>query len=90
MLFRIYLAVIGVMSLVTLGAYFIDKKKAERGKWRTKEKTLLSLSFFGGSIGGLIALYVVRHKNKHWYFVVVNWLSLIIQIALGFFILKYL
>ena len=38
MLFRIYLAVIGVMSLVTLGAYFIDKKKAERGKWRTKEK----------------------------------------------------
>ena len=34
--------------------------------------------------------FYVRHKNKHWYFVVVNWLSLIIQIALGFFILKYL
>ena len=30
-----------VMSIVTLLAYKIDKTKAKKGKWRTKEKTLL-------------------------------------------------
>lgn len=87
---KIYLAIIGVMSLITLFAYYLDKKKAEKGKWRTKEKTLLSLSFLGGALGGLIALYVVRHKNKHWYFVVVNWLSFIIHIALGYVVYAFL
>ena len=87
---KVIIALLVVMGIITFFAYLIDKKKAEKGKWRTKEKTLLGLSFFFGSIGGLCGMYILRHKTKHWYFVVVNWLSLIIQIALGFFILKYL
>ena len=83
MYLKYYLIVIVVMTIVTFFAYLIDKKKAMKGKWRTKEKTLLCLSFFGGSIGGLLGLYVVRHKTKHWYFVLVNWLSLAIQLTLG-------
>ena len=77
---KIVIALLVVMGLITFFAYLIDKKKAEKGKWRTKEKTLLGLSFLFGSIGGLLGLYVVRHKTKHWYFVVVNYLSLIIHI----------
>ena len=89
--FYIYLIVICVMSIITLIAYAIDKKKAMNGKWRTKEKTLLTLSMMGGSIGGIIALYGLRHKNKHSYFVVVNFTSLIIDIALGvlFYIISF-
>ena len=36
-----------------------------------------------GAIGGLIGMYGLRHKTQHWYFVVVNFLSLIIHIILG-------
>lgn len=85
-MFELYLVIIAVMSLVTAASYKIDKVKATKGKWRTKEKTLLGLSFFGGSLGGLFALYVIRHKNKHWYFVVVNWLSLILHIFVGYLV----
>lgn len=84
--FYIYLIVVLIMSLFTLFAYYFDKRKAIKGKWRTKEKTLLLFSFLFGSIGGLIALYFVRHKNKHWYFVLVNWGSLLIHIGLGYFL----
>ena len=74
------------MSFNTLILYFIDKRRAIKNKWRIKEKVLLSCSFFGGAIGGLIGLYVVRHKTKHWYFIVINWLSLAIQIGLFFYL----
>ncbi|VEU80014.1 DUF1294 domain-containing protein [Haploplasma axanthum] len=84
--FIIYLIVLLIMSIVTYSAYGMDKKKAIKGKWRTKEKTLLLMSFFFGSIGGLFAMYHLRHKNKHWYFVVVNFISFIIHIALGVFL----
>ena len=82
---KIVIALLVVMGIITFFAYLIDKKKAEKGKWRTKEKTLLGLSFLFGSIGGLLGLYVVRHKTKHWYFVVVNWLSFILHMMILYF-----
>lgn len=78
----LYLAVWFFMSLITAIAYGIDKAKAKKGAWRTPEKTLLLLSFLLGAPGGMIGLYVFRHKTKHWYFVAVNWASLLLQIAI--------
>lgn len=79
-----YAAYLVLLSLITFIAYGADKKKAESGKWRTKEKTLLLLSFFGGAFGGYPAMLIFRHKTKgeHWYFTFVNWLGLIIHITL--------
>ena len=73
-----------LLSLITFIAYHADKKKAEKGKWRTKEKVLLLLSFFGGAFGGYPAMLIFRHKTKaeHWYFTFVNILGLLIHIAL--------
>lgn len=42
----------------------IDKWKAVHGKWRIREVTLLSLSFFGGSIGGWLAMRIFHHKTQ--------------------------
>ena len=79
-----YAAYLVLLSIITFFAYMIDKKKAEKGKWRTKEKTLLSLSFLGGAFGGYPAMLIFRHKTKgeHWYFTFVNWLGLIVHITL--------
>ncbi len=85
---RIYLIVIAVMSIITLCAYYFDKQKAIKGKWRTKEKTLLLLSALFGSIGGLFSLYVIRHKNKHWYFVLTNVVAFVVHVAIGIVIYK--
>lgn len=81
--FYIALGYFGLMSLVTFSLYVLDKKKAKRGSYRIPEKVLLLLSFFGGALGGLIAMYTVRHKTKreHWYFTFVNVIGLLLHVA---------
>ena len=79
-----YAAYLVLLSLITFIAYGVDKKKAIKGKYRTKEKTLLLLSFLGGAFGGYPAMLVFRHKTKgeHWYFTAVNLLGLVVHITL--------
>ena len=79
-----YASYLVLLSIITFIAYGVDKKKAKDGKWRTKEKTLLLLSFLGGAFGGYPAMLIFRHKTKgeHWYFTAVNLLGLVIHIVL--------
>ena len=79
-----YASYLVLLSLITFIAYGVDKKKAIKGKYRAKEKTLLSLSFLGGAFGGYPAMLIFRHKTKgeHWYFTAVNWLGLLLHITL--------
>lgn len=79
-----YAAYLILISFITFFAYMSDKKKAEKGKYRTKEKTLLLLSFFGGAFGGYPAMLIFRHKTKgeHWYFTFVNIIGIVLHISL--------
>ena len=83
---KIYVLFLATLSLVTFFVYVADKAKAKRGAWRIPEKVLLSLGFFGGAVGALIAMQTVRHKTKHWYFYAVNFLGIAWQIAVLFLI----
>lgn len=85
-LFIGYLILLLLLSIITYFAYSLDKRKAIKGRWRTKEKTLLLMSFLFGSLGGIIAMYTKRHKNKHWYFVFVNFSSLVIHLVIAYFL----
>ena len=65
----IYFAVINVVTFV---AFAWDKHVAANGNdfnRRFPEALLLGLSLIGGSVGGLLAMYIVRHKTRKWYFV---------------------
>lgn len=53
------------INLLTLLVYAIDKLKAKRHAWRIPEATLLGLALAGGSIGALVAIFLVRHKSHH-------------------------
>ena len=57
----IYLLIINIIAFL---AIFIDKKKAEKGKWRIQESTLLILALIGGSIGAIVGMYTFHHKTK--------------------------
>ncbi len=81
-----YLIIIFIMSLITFLLYMIDKKRSIKHKWRIKEFTLLLFSCLFGAFGGIIAMYKYRHKTKHWYFIAINYLAIILQIILGFII----
>ena len=79
-----YAAYLLLLSIITSIAYGADKSKAKRGAYRTKEKTLLLLSFFGGAFGGYPAMLIFRHKTtgEHWYFTFVNLLGIAVHAAL--------
>lgn len=78
----IVFAALLLMNLISLVAYYADKQKAKRGKWRTPEATLIGLSFAFGSIGALVGMYVFRHKTKHIKFTLLVPLSFVLQLAL--------
>ena len=63
--FFYYLIIINLITFIIFG---IDKYKAIKDKWRVKEATLLGLSFIGGALGGMLGMYVFRHKTKKFYF----------------------
>ena len=73
----IYLAVINLIGFLAMG---LDKFKAKKNFWRTKEKTLFTIAMIGGSIGSIIGMYTFRHKTKKIRFKVGFPLILIIQI----------
>ena len=82
MLLRTYLVALAVLSFITFIVYAVDKRRAVEGKWRISEKVLLSLSFFGGAVGGYLAMKTLRHKTKHWYFYAINILGIAWQAGL--------
>ena len=80
--YLIFLFALLAMSFVTFCFYAVDKSKARRGAWRVPERVLLSFSFFGGAIGGALAMKLCHHKTRHWYFIAVNAIGLLWQLAL--------
>lgn len=75
----IYLLAINAITFLTM---LIDKKKAEKGRWRIKESTLLTLALLGGSIGEMLGMYVFRHKTKKPRFFIGVPVMLVLQIIL--------
>jgi uncharacterized membrane protein YsdA (DUF1294 family) len=51
-------------SAWTLGAFWWDKRAAERGAWRVRERTLHVFELLGGWPGAFVAMRFIRHKNR--------------------------
>ena len=77
----ILIVVFAVMSLIGFASMGIDKKKAQDGKWRTKEATLFAIAILFGGVGSTLGMWIFRHKTKHWYFAVFFPIFAIIDIA---------
>lgn len=56
-----YLIIINITSFIVYGT---DKKKAEKGSWRTSEATLITLAVIGGSIGAILGIKIFHHKTR--------------------------
>ena len=56
---------VAIVSLILCVFMYVDKERAIKKEWRISEKTLLILGFFGGAIGGVLGMYLFRHKTRH-------------------------
>ena len=56
-----YLLAVNVLTFIVYG---VDKWKAQRGRWRVPEATLMGLAALGGSVGAWMAMQLFRHKTQ--------------------------
>jgi uncharacterized membrane protein YsdA (DUF1294 family) len=57
----LYLLIINVLAFVM---FWIDKRQSKAKLQRIRERTLLLLAFWGGSLGALLAQQFFRHKTR--------------------------
>lgn len=53
-----------LLNIATFCVFWWDKTAAREGTRRVAEDRLLSLAFFGGSLGALSAQRLLRHKTR--------------------------
>jgi len=58
----IYLLLINAAGLLLMRS---DKKRSQNNRWRIRERTLIGVAVFGGSIGVFAGMRIFRHKTKH-------------------------
>jgi len=77
-----------IVNAITFFAFMIDKIAAIKKRSRIRIVTLLALCFFGGSLGGLSAMYLFHHKTKKDYFTVGVPLIIVMQIVVVFYFMN--
>ena len=69
------------LSVVTFLMYWKDKNAARKDTRRTPENTLHLLAALGGWPGALIGQQKLRHKSQKVSFIVVLWLTVLLNIS---------
>lgn len=85
---KLILIFFAAMNLIAFSLMGIDKYKATKHLWRIPEATLFLFVICGGSIGGILGMFVFHHKTRHWYFRYGFFLILFIQLALLYFLYR--
>lgn len=70
-----------VVSVLTFSFYWVDKRRAEDGRWRLTETTLHVLAIAGGWPGALAAQQMLRHKTRKAAFQNLFWAIVIVHLA---------
>lgn len=76
----VYLLAANVVAFVAFG---IDKRKARKGRWRTPERTLMTMAAVGGALGAWLGMKAFHHKTLHRKFrygvpaLLIAWLTLL-------------
>lgn len=83
--YKILLIYLAVINFIAFAAYAVDKVNAAKHRSRIKIVTLLGLAFVGGSVGSLLAMYLLRHKTRKDYFTVGVPLIMIMQVVVIFY-----
>lgn len=82
MLQKIILIYMTAINLCAFVMCVYDKRAAIKRRYRISEKSLFIVSFLGGAAGMFLGMLIVRHKTRHWYFMLFIPLFIIIHVAL--------
>ena len=77
----VVLAIYVLVSILAFFAYAFDKSAAQRGRWRTPERTLHLFGLACGWPGALLAQQLLRHKSSKPDFVAAFWGTVLLNVA---------
>ncbi len=86
--FQMYLLIINCISFVVFGFDKIQALRNNTNTNRVRERTLLGLTLIGGTLGGLLAMLLFRHKIKKVSFILQFFGVVGIQIFAGYYFNK--
>ena len=81
---------IPLINIFCFFAYGRDKHLAKTGGWRIPEIQIHTLELLGGTLGAIMGQKVFRHKTKKKSYRATFFATIVIQLGIVFFILKYL
>ena len=70
-----------ILNVISFFLMAHDKQLARRSRRRIPEKVLFLSAFLFGAVGGTAAMWIFRHKTKHWYFRLFFPLLVVVQAA---------
>ena len=82
----IYLAVINILAVI-LTIY--DKSAAVHDRWRVRERTLMLVSAFGGSVGMFLTMLIIRHKTRKPLFMIGIPVIFILELIAAYLVAHY-
>jgi uncharacterized membrane protein YsdA (DUF1294 family) len=80
-------AILNMILSASLAAFLvmmIDKVQAIQGGRRLSERSLYLIAFFGGSLGVVIGVYLLHHKNRKLNFKIIIFMLVFIQMVLAY------
>ncbi|MHC4339702.1 MAG: DUF1294 domain-containing protein [Planctomycetota bacterium] len=85
---RVLIAYLVFVNLLTYAVYWMDKRRAERGRRRISERELLLWALAGGTVGALLAMRRLRHKTKKRSFQIALYIVILVQVAAVWLVLR--
>lgn len=85
-LFSLWVLLYILWNFVGFIMVLIDKRRAERNKWRIRERTFFIWALFFGAPGILLGIHMYRHKTRHWSFIIGMPILCIFNIVCAYFL----
>ena len=86
--YKILIVYLVIINFVSFAAFALDKINAIEGRSRIRIITLLGIAFVGGSLGAILAMYILRHKTTIDYFTVGIPLIMLMQAVVVFYLMN--
>lgn len=88
--YKLLISIIFIMNLISFTIFYIDKRKAIKGKNRISENSLLLSAFLFGSIGAFLSMQIFRHKTQKLKFKILVPLFFALQVVCIYYLYKYM
>jgi len=87
--YKLLLIYLVIVNIICLWLFFVDKKRAQSGRYRIRERDLFLWALVGGAPGGWLGMYLFHHKTRHFKFKFGFPLIILLQLGIIYYIYLY-